>query len=176
MSCDEADPRVYVPAHGSYTLTCTAKAKEAGSYRIKVSYSGCSQSGNIYSGVFSVKEKEKCVAKFLNEFKCQGNWKLQLYRYSDCSTAWVYVEYCSAGCSSGKCLPKLTITTTTTTTTLPLEQKEEKITGLAIYVEPVLLVLLILLALLVIVIILGVLRDWYLRKKRNRPEWFGKDC
>jgi hypothetical protein len=172
MSCDEATG-VYVPAHDSYTSTCTAKAKEAESYRIKVSYTGCSQSGNIYSGVFSVKEKEKCVAKFLNEFKCQGNWKLQLYRYSDCSTAWVYVEYCSAGCSDGKCLPEPTITTTTT---LPSELKEEKITGLAIYVEPVLLVLLILLALLVILIILGLLRDWYLRKKRNRPEWFGEDC
>jgi hypothetical protein len=171
MSCDD-DPTVYVPAHGTYTAVCSARAKEVGSYEIKVSYSGCGQSGNVYSGVFSVKERAKCEAKFLNEFKCDGNWKLQLYRYSDCSTAWVYVEYCSAGCCDGKCLFK----PTTTTTTVPLERKEEKITGLAISVEPVSLVLLIfLLVFLVALLILWLLRNWYFRKK-NRPEWFGEDC
>jgi hypothetical protein len=177
MSCDGADPRVYVPAHSTYTSTCTARAKEAGSYEIKVSYSGCSQSGNVYSGVFSVEEKAKCEAKFLNEFKCDGNWKLQLYRYSDCSTAWVYVEYCAAGCCNGKCLPELT----TTTTTLPAEgkaeewEKEKVITGLIFLSDQVKAALLLLILLLVILIIIWLWKSGKF-KKRDKPEWFGEDC
>jgi hypothetical protein len=173
MSCDgNIDPRVYVPAHSTYTSTCTAKAKEAGNYEIKVSYSGCDKSENVYSGVFSVgeEEKAKCEAKFLNEFKCDGNWKLQFYRYSDCSTAWVYVEYCGAGCCNGKCLPELT----TTTTTLPAEEKAA-ITGLIVLSDQAKAALLLLVLFLVVLMIIWLWKSEEF-KKRNKPEWFGEDC
>ncbi|MEM5772925.1 MAG: hypothetical protein QXL86_01725 [Candidatus Aenigmatarchaeota archaeon] len=183
MSCDGSlDPTIYVPAHDTRTLTCTARVQEAGSYEVKVSYLGCDKSDTIYSGVFSVKEKEaKCVAKFLNEFKCDGNWKLQLYQYSDCSTAWVYVDYCDYGCSSGTCLPKpiTTTTTTPTTTTLPCGEEEtrEEVapTGQFVLPEAAWAALIILLVFLIALVILWFLKNGKFRNRR-KPEWFGEDC
>jgi hypothetical protein len=106
----------------------------------------------------------------LNEFKCDGNWKLQLYRYSDCSTAWVYVEYCGAGCCNGKCLPELT----TTTTTLPAEEKAA-ITGLIVLSDQAKAALLLLVLFLVVLMIIWLWKSEEF-KKRNKPEWFGEDC
>jgi hypothetical protein len=170
MNCDGYDPRVYVPAYSTYTSICTAKAEEPGNYIIKVSYNINEQTGEVYSRVFPVEKKGKCKAEFWNEFKCSGNWKLQLYRYSDCTTAWVYVEYCPAGCQDGRCLPS-----PTTTTTLPATQKEERITGFMISVEPLNWVLLILfLALLTALLLLWLLKRY--KPRRDKPEWFGEDC
>jgi hypothetical protein len=178
MACDgySKDPRVYVPGNSEYYLTCNATVWEKGQYEVKVSYTGCGYSNTIYSGVFEVLEKlkPKCVAEYINEFKCSGNWKLQLYRYSDCSTAWVYVEYCSVGCSNGQCLPKPTTTLSTTTTTLVEKKEALPITGWAVFTGFVLP-----LVILLIVFLLAFFVLWFLRKKkfgRQRPEWFGEDC
>lgn len=179
MSCDGSiDPTVYVPGQSSRSFTCSARVYEAGNYEVKVSYTGCDKSGVAYSGVFSVREKEaKCVAKFLEEFKCSGNWKLQLYRYSDCSTGWVYVEYCGYGCLSGNCLPK----PTTTTTTLPcveaeVEKKEVAPTGRFVLSDVAWVVLIILIVFLLALLILWLLDLMKFRRNRRKPEWFGRDC
>ncbi|MEM5879324.1 MAG: hypothetical protein QXU74_02415 [Candidatus Aenigmatarchaeota archaeon] len=177
MSCDgySGDPTAYIPAHDTRTFTCSARVQEDGSHKIKVSYSGCGESENVYSRIFWADKKEtKCVAKFLNEFKCSGNWKLQLYRYSDCSTAWVYVEYCSVGCSNGSCLPK----PTTTTTTLPVCEEEKEIvpTGCFVLSDAAWVVLIILIVFLLALVILWLLDLMKFRRNRRKPEWFGRDC
>lgn len=121
MSCDgNDDPWVYLRGHETYSITCTAKIDSENTYEVKVVYSGC-DSGTVYSGRFDVKEAEKpkCVADFIDIFRCSGEWRQQLYRYSDCSTAWVSLEKCYGGCSEGSCLPVTTTTLPVTTTTLP---------------------------------------------------------
>jgi hypothetical protein len=45
-----------------------------------------------------------CQAKYMEEYRCSGNWVQRKYQYSDCSTAWVNSEYCSSGCSGGACI------------------------------------------------------------------------
>jgi hypothetical protein len=178
MICDGSrSPRIYVSGKSEYHLSCNAKAEEKGRYRIKVSYSTYGYSDTVYSGFFEILEKPSCEVGYINEFKCSGNWKLQLYKYADCSTAWVYVEYCSEGCYEGQCLPKPTTTTlpTTTTTTLPKPSVEEKalpITGWSTFVSVALpsLLLVFLIPLLILLI---------LRKKKfgkEKPEWFNGDC
>ena len=44
-----------------------------------------------------------CSERFLDEYRCSGRWVQQLYRYSDCSTKWKSIEYCSYGCAYGSC-------------------------------------------------------------------------
>jgi hypothetical protein len=46
-----------------------------------------------------------CTEKYLDEYRCSDNWKQKKYQNSDCSTTWVFYEYCSYGCSGGECLP-----------------------------------------------------------------------
>ncbi|MEM5766132.1 MAG: hypothetical protein QW423_00620 [Candidatus Aenigmatarchaeota archaeon] len=172
MNCEgSVDPTVYISAYSTRSLTCTARVQKAGDYKIKISYNGCEKSGVIYSGVFSIKEKEaRCAAKFFDEFKCNGNWKLQLYQYSDCSTSWVHVEYCKYGCSNGACLSEIT------TTTLSYEEKEEFIPTSQLVLPRVTWAVIIIL--IVFLIALTIL--WGLRKKklwnRSKPEWFDEDC
>ncbi|MEM5836673.1 MAG: hypothetical protein QW058_02910 [Candidatus Aenigmatarchaeota archaeon] len=177
MSCDGYDPRIYVPPYTTRTLSCNARVEEKGSYNIKISYHVFGKTGIVYSKAFWVEGgKEKiCGAKFLDEFKCSGNWKLQLYRYSDCSTAWVYVEYCGAGCSEGACLPSIS---TTTTTTLPVKEANEKetFTGFTPLVKPLNLVLLMLILAVVIILIIIWLWGNGLLKIKKKPECFGEDC
>lgn len=176
MSCGgRYDPIVYVPAYSTRTLTCTARVGEEGNYKIKVSYSGFGKTGVVYSQTFWVEMREtKCIAEFLNESKCSGNWRLQLYRYSDCSTAWVYVEYCAAGCSEGACLPKVT------TTTLPEEKVEEKrekvpFTGLVVWPEQFTFAVLILILFLAALVMIWLWKEGKFDRK-DKPEWFGEDC
>ncbi|MEM5829859.1 MAG: PEGA domain-containing protein [Candidatus Aenigmatarchaeota archaeon] len=170
MDC-EVDPTVYLPAHSTRSLTCTARVQEAGRYEVKVSYGGCEKSGTIYSGVFSIKEKKtRCFADYLDEFKCSGNWRLQLYKYSDCSTGWVYVEYCSNGCENGYCLPK------PTTTTLPVQEKFEEAapsTGLIVWSNELTIASLLLALFIAILVTSWLWKDGKFRR-RQKPEWFRK--
>jgi hypothetical protein len=175
MSCDgySADPKVYVSAQTTYVLSCNTIIKKEGSYKVKVSYSGCGQSGDAYSGVFLVKKKEepKCVAGFLEEFKCEGKWKMQLYQNNDCSVVWGYVKHCTYGCENGSCLPEPEVKESLSAATETLSAKEEEfpITGLAFLTELVVFFVLVLLLLIVLL-------AWLLMKrkirKRNKPEQF----
>ncbi|MEM5853306.1 MAG: PEGA domain-containing protein [Candidatus Aenigmatarchaeota archaeon] len=176
MKCSENS--VYVPGKTTSSLSCWATVREPGNYRVKVYYSGCDKSATIYSETFSVREKaERCVAKFLDEFKCSGNWKLQLYQYSDCSKSWVHVEYCGFGCKDGACITTTTsttiTTTSTTTTSITLPQEKEIITGKFVLSDAH-VALIILLAFLCSFLLFMFLTDF--KFKRKKPEWFGEDC
>ena len=168
MDCDGDDTSVYVPGQSTRSFTCSARIEEKGSHEIKVSYSGCGESGVVYSNIFFARAEDRCTAKFLNEYKCSGNWRLQLYQYQDCSKAWVHVEYCSYGCYGGVCLPKPQVTTTTTLPqTIP--------TSYAVMPESIWPPLIIFLVFILALLILFLLRNEKLRN-RKRAEWFGEDC
>ncbi|MEM5834653.1 MAG: PEGA domain-containing protein [Candidatus Aenigmatarchaeota archaeon] len=167
MNCNDysTDPRVYVQGKGVYVLNCNANIREEGSYKVKVSYAWLNQTQTVYSETFLVKKRDepKCTARFLEEFKCDGNWRMQLYQYSDCSVGWGYVNYCSYGCKNGECLPE------------PKESLgEEKVsfTGLAFLADQNLLILLVLILLVLIGLLAWVLMKRTMRK-RNKPEEFG---
>lgn len=103
MSCDGYDPYVYVPGHSTRTLSCSNTANELSLHKIKVNYYGCGVDPTIYSAVFDVKSYPACAAGYLNNFQCVGNWKQQLYQFSDCRTEWRNVLFCDYGCSAGQC-------------------------------------------------------------------------
>jgi hypothetical protein len=44
-----------------------------------------------------------CKAKYLDEYKCEGPWRMRKYQNSDCSALWLNVESCLNGCYSGSC-------------------------------------------------------------------------
>jgi hypothetical protein len=46
-----------------------------------------------------------CTARYLDEYKCEGLWRMRKYQNSDCSTLWINVESCPQGCYSGSCSP-----------------------------------------------------------------------
>lgn len=54
--------------------------------------------------------ESKCSFGYRNQYTCYENYRYQLYQYSNCSLGWVYLEYCSYGCSEAGCLEKLTTT------------------------------------------------------------------
>ena len=47
--------------------------------------------------------KSPCAAKFLDEYRCEGNWVQRAYQHPDCSISWKYYEYCTYGCLNGTC-------------------------------------------------------------------------
>lgn len=57
-----------------------------------------------------VRTESKCSSSYLNQYTCSDNYRYQLYQYSNCSLAWFYLEYCTYGCSSERCLQKSTST------------------------------------------------------------------
>jgi len=57
-------------------------------------------------GIWAEEEEETCEAGYLNEYKCNGKNIERKYQYSDCSFTWFYNDYCSYGCSNGKCNSK----------------------------------------------------------------------
>lgn len=105
MRClNKIDPRIYVPAYSTYTLTCEKEVTESGDYRVKATYSVCGRYSTIYSSRFWV--PTKCDEKYLDSFRCVGTYRQRLYQYSDCSTAWKDSEYCTYGCLDSFCLPR----------------------------------------------------------------------
>ncbi|MCS7105884.1 MAG: PEGA domain-containing protein [Candidatus Aenigmarchaeota archaeon] len=182
MGCNEflSDPKVYVQAQGIYVLSCTTKIKEEGSYKVKVSYSWLGRNETIYSGTFLVKkeDKPKCTARFLDAFKCEGKWKLQLYQYSDCSVSWGYVKYCEYGCERGECLAKqevkLTEKSEDETSSRAKKEKNLSIFDVTSLSEVFLLILSFVVLLLIILLFVLVL----IKKgtTSNKPEEFRDDC
>lgn len=105
MRCEnKVDPRVWVSAHGTSRLTCEKEIRAEDDYRVKVSYTACGRTRIKYSSAFEV--PLDCEKEYLDEFGCFGNYRRQLYQFSDCSTEWKNIRYCSYGCESGFCLPK----------------------------------------------------------------------
>jgi len=112
----QLNPCYYNPYSGYGPLYYYAPS---GSYRIRVDWGGCGVSDpTIYSGAFAILpySYQACTAEFLDSYRCDGNWRQQLYRGSDCSTYYRNVNFCSYGCSDGQCKTAATATTTTTTT------------------------------------------------------------
>lgn len=62
----------------------------------------------------TVPTETKCTSGYLNEYKCEGNFRHRKYQFSDCSVSWFYEEYCEYGCSNGLCLSKNVTTSTAT--------------------------------------------------------------
>lgn len=184
MSCNGYDdPTVYVNGHGSQNVYCTAQMDEKGTYQVKAFYSGCGDSGTVYSGSFEVWEqiKPSCTARYLDSYRCSGSWRQQLYRYSSCNTDWVNIEFCSYGCSDSKCLAISTTTTTlpTTTTTLPPYQPWYTgwivLWGGAVWFWPLALLLLALLVLMVLLFGRECICYRAGPRRVNRPEQF-REC
>lgn len=99
------NPNVYVPAYGSATITFTMQASVNNyNYRVKVTYTTCSNTNTIYSNYISV--PTVCDQMTIGTFRCYGNYMQRQYQYSDCSTIWKDVEYCPYGCVNNFCLPK----------------------------------------------------------------------
>jgi hypothetical protein len=42
-----------------------------------------------------------CIAKYLDDYTCSGNWMQRRYQYNDCSTNWMNFEYYPSGCQGG---------------------------------------------------------------------------
>jgi len=173
MNCDGGDPTVYVSGHSTYTLVCSAEAREESMHEIKVVYNGCGD-GTIYSGTFEVREKFKpsCTAQYFESYRCSDGWKQQLYKYSNCSTAWVSLEHCSYGCSENACLPK-PITT---------PQGDGVYTSWTVLLKPFtsywfagFLLLSVSLALLLLILSRKSVCYRSEPGRRNRPEWFDKE-
>jgi hypothetical protein len=105
MRCeDRIDPRVWVSADRTSRLTCEKEVRVEDDYRVKVSYTVCGRTKIKYSSSFEV--PLDCNKEYLDVFGCFGNYRRQLYQFSDCSTEWRNVEHCRYGCESGYCLPR----------------------------------------------------------------------
>jgi len=51
-----------------------------------------------------LKKTKKCENKYLEEYRCSGDWSERKLQYSDCSFVWVLWEACEHGCGDdGKC-------------------------------------------------------------------------
>jgi hypothetical protein len=46
-----------------------------------------------------------CSARYLNEYRCLGDYRQRRIVFSDCSSEWRHVEDCIYGCASGECNP-----------------------------------------------------------------------
>ncbi len=53
-----------------------------------------------------------CEPRWLDEYRCYGNWRQRRYLEEDCDKVWKNWEYCDYGCENGECLPPPTTTTT----------------------------------------------------------------
>ena len=104
--------------YGNYNYNYYNYNAPSGSYRIKVDWGGCGVSDpTLYSGAFAILpyDYQACTAQFVDDnYRCDGNWRQQLYQDSDCRTYYKNVNFCSSGCSDGICKPASTTTTTTT--------------------------------------------------------------
>ncbi|MCK4714983.1 MAG: hypothetical protein KAT35_05370, partial [Candidatus Aenigmarchaeota archaeon] len=45
----------------------------------------------------------ECSGRYIESYRCSGNWVQKLYRNTDCNVEWRDWQYCSLGCSGGKC-------------------------------------------------------------------------
>lgn len=50
---------------------------------------------------YTVLDSSPCDSKWLDSYKCSGNWVQRLYRESDCDTVWRSWKHCTYGCSGG---------------------------------------------------------------------------
>lgn len=60
-------------------------------------------------GLWSACKKEEeptCEAKYLEEYKCSGDWLMRKYQNANCTTNWKFYQLCDYRCENSKCLPK----------------------------------------------------------------------
>ncbi len=102
-------------ADESKTFTCTSKVKETGIHYAETRIVACNKEEKISTSFFGVSELGKreepstvtipeCAVEPKLQYRCTGSIRQQLYQNSDCSTSWVYLEYCPFGCSDNKCI------------------------------------------------------------------------
>jgi hypothetical protein len=47
---------------------------------------------------------DECNPEYLDVYRCSGNWVQRMYRDYECDIVWKNWEYCSKGCSGGRCI------------------------------------------------------------------------
>ncbi len=97
----------------SKTYTCRQKVKETGTHEIETKVFACGKEESqikSFVGVSSSPQQlspavsGECKVEALPEFRCSGSIRQRLFTNSDCSTTWVYDQYCPDGCSKGLCI------------------------------------------------------------------------
>jgi len=96
----------------SKSYTCRQKVKDTGSHNIETKIFACGNEESQTKSFFGVATAqpatpsiaEECEVGPLPEFRCSGSIRQQLFSNSDCSTTWVYSQYCPDGCSKGLCI------------------------------------------------------------------------
>lgn len=111
MVCDATSFRLQ--SDESKTYSCKQKVKQEGSYVVETKLFACGKEEtltNHFVGVTSATSttgsvtSEDCKVQGLAEYRCSGSIRQQLFRNSDCSTTWVYQQYCPDGCEKGLCI------------------------------------------------------------------------
>ncbi|MEM0333041.1 MAG: hypothetical protein QXX30_01065 [Candidatus Aenigmatarchaeota archaeon] len=161
MDCTIKESRAYIPNNATLVIKCIKNYLEPGLYNVRFDYYFLNNSYTSYSEMFYVEGNGKCVERFLDEFECDDNWKLQLYKYSNCSTKWIYLEKCAYGCLGGECMSE------TNRTCIECEKESLKInfpTGYAIIVENLAIILLFLISIFIIFF-----HFYLIRRKIKKP-------
>lgn len=112
MVCDATSFKLQ--SEESKTYSCKQKVKQEGSYVVETKLFSCGKEETLTnhfvgltsstSTTGSVISEQECKVQGLAEYRCSGSIRQQLFRNSDCSTTWVYQQYCPDGCEKGLCI------------------------------------------------------------------------
>lgn len=86
---------------GSTTMKVTSSSSASGSNSFSATATYSHGSGTGYATY--VVSGDQCSEGYLDSYRCSGDSRERLYRYSDCRTEWRHYEHCSNGCSGGVC-------------------------------------------------------------------------
>ncbi len=111
MVCEISSVKLQPEESKSYS--CKYKVRDTGTHAIETKIFACGKEETQAKSFFGltttpitpgVLAPGECKVEPLPEFRCNGSIRQRLSRNSDCSTTWIYSQYCPNGCTGGLCI------------------------------------------------------------------------